>query len=72
MAITEADLDALDQAALDIAISGIATVTIAGQTTTVKSLKELRDFRNELAGQIASESTASGLVTRQLIPPGCG
>ena len=72
MAITEADLDALDQAALEIGISGIATVTIAGQTTTVKSLKELREFRNELATQIASETTASGMVTRQLIPPGCG
>ncbi len=72
MALTAADLDALDAAALQIATDGIASVTIAGQTTQLKSLKELRDFRNEAAQQVASGNSFVGMRTRKTIPPGAG
>lgn len=66
------DIAALDAAINVAAIAGVASVTIGGQTVATKNLKELREWRDYLASQLAATKPHFGLRMTKLTPPGCG
>ena len=69
---TQADRDAIKAAMVRIATDGIASVTLAGQTTTVKSLDELRRLLEIVQSDIAAETGGGGMRVKQLVPGGTG
>ena len=74
MAFTQTDLDNIDAALVTAAIEGLASVTVAGQSVTNRSLDELRRLRSMIATEIAADASGGtgGFRLRQLVPPGCG
>lgn len=69
---TAADRDAVKAAMVQFAIDGFATVTIGGQTVTVKALDELRRMLEMINADLASAQTHFGLRMIKLIPPEAG
>lgn len=65
-------ITALDAAIQELAVSGIAQVTIAGQTTTVKSIDELLRWRDRLVAAQAATKPHFGIRFSKIIPPGPG
>ena len=74
MAFTAADRTAVEQAMVTAAVDGVASVTVAGQTVSGRSLDELRRLLELIISEIAAANTSGsgGIRTRQLVPPGCG
>ncbi len=73
MAFSAADILAVEQAMVVAAVDGIASVTVAGETVTARSLDELRRMLDMLKAEVATTTAGSGgMRTRQLVPPGCG
>ncbi len=58
------DLETIEAAAVTLASEGIVTVTIGGETVTARSIKELTDFADRLAGKQATASNRAGLGIR--------
>ena len=69
---TTADRDAVKTAMVRLATDGIATVTVGGQTVTVKSLDELRKLLELINSDLASDQTHFGMRMVTLVPPGAG
>jgi hypothetical protein len=69
---TSDDITAIDAAIVSFATQGFASVSIGGQTVSVKSLTELMDYRDRLKAQQAAANSNFGLRFTKLTPPGCG
>jgi lipopolysaccharide/colanic/teichoic acid biosynthesis glycosyltransferase len=69
---TTADRDAVKTAMVRLATDGIATVTVGGQTVTVKSIDELRKLLDLINSDLASDQSHFGLRMITLVPPGAG
>ena len=69
---TTADRDAVKTAMVRLATDGYATVTVGGQTVTVKSLEELRRILEMINADLASDQEHFGLRMVKLVPPGTG
>jgi len=69
---TTDDRDAIKAAMVTFAVSGIATVTVGGQTVTVKSLDELRRMLDLVNADLASDQDHLGLRMIKLVPPAAG
>jgi len=62
MAVTQADIDALNRAIAD----GVRQVTIGGQTVTYNTTDSLIRARNDLLGQLAGQTAqAQGKVVQR-------
>lgn len=74
MAFSQTDLDNIDAAMVTLAVDGIASVTVGGQTVQAKNLDELRRLREMVAQDVAADSAPAGRGIRlsQLTPGGCG
>ena len=74
MAFTAADRTAVEQAMVTAAVDGVASVTVAGQTVSGRSLDELRRLLELIISEIAAANTSGsgGIRTRKLVPPWCG
>ena len=73
MAFTAADIAAIEAAMVVAAVDGIASVTVAGQTVTARSLDELRRLLELINSEVAAnDTTTGGLRRRKLVPPECG
>lgn len=68
MAFTSADLVAIEAAMVTAAVDGIASVNVAGQEVTARSVEELRKLRDMVKGELAVDSENTGLVQRQIVP----
>lgn len=69
---TTADRDAVKAAIVTAAVDGFASVTVQGQTTTLKPLAELQQLLQVIQSDIASSQTLGGIRVRQAVPGGCG
>jgi hypothetical protein len=69
---TTTDRDNVKAAMVALAVSGFATVTVGGQTVTVKALDELRRMLEMINADLASEQTHFGLKMVTLVPPAAG
>ena len=71
---TTADRDAVKAAIVTAAVNGFSRVTIGGQTSELKPLKELMDLLQTIQADIAADNANSlgGMRFRKTIPPGCG
>jgi len=69
---TTADRDAVKAAMVRLATDGIATVTVGGQTVTVKALEELHKLLAIINSDLASDQGHFGLRMVTLVPPGAG
>lgn len=58
MAVTQADIDALNQAIAD----GVRQVTLAGQTTTYNTTDSLIRARDDLKAQLAAQDQAAAVA----------
>ena len=72
--ITQPNLAAIDSAITTAIVSGVSSVTVAGQTVTSLSLDELRRMRADIKGEIAlaNPKSFSGMRPRKTIPPAAG
>jgi hypothetical protein len=69
---TTTDRDNVKAAMVTLAVSGFATVTVGGQTVTVKALDELRRMLDMINADLASDQTHFGLRMITLVPPEAG
>lgn len=69
---TTTDRDNVKTAMVSLAVNGFATVSVGGQTVTVKSLDELRNILDMINADLASDQTHFGLRMVTLVPPGAG
>lgn len=69
---TTTDRDAVKAAMVQFATDGIATVTVGGQTVTVKSLDEINRLLQLINSDLASDQEHFGLRMTKLVPPGTG
>jgi hypothetical protein len=58
------NLETIDAAIQTLASEGIVSVTIGGETVQTRSLKELLEWRDRLAGQQATSANRAGLGIR--------
>ena len=66
---TDADLAAIKTAIITAATSGIAEVTLSGQSVRSYSLKELRELLDLIQGDLAAGNTDGlGLRFRKFVP----
>lgn len=78
MAFTATDLSNVEAAMVSAALDGVASVTVAGQSVTGRSLDELRRLRDLIAGDLgaAEMDTPGAEITPyrmvKTVPPGCG
>lgn len=69
---TTTDRDNVQAAIRTAAISGYASVTIAGETVQAQPLEKLRALLAEIQADLAGEQSLGGLRIKQLKPGGCG
>lgn len=69
---TTTDRDNVKAAMVALAVDGFASVTIGGQTTTVKSLDELRRLFDMIQQDLATAVPRHGLRMVKTVPPGAG
>ena len=69
---TTADRDAVKAAMVTLAVAGFATVTVGGQTVTVKALDELRRMLDMINADLASDQSHFGLRMVTFVPPETG
>lgn len=70
MAFSSTDLTNIEAAMVSFAVDGMATVTVGGQTVTVKSLDELTRLRNLIRDELtaSSDRPGAGLRFQQITP----
>lgn len=66
------DIDDINETIAQTAADGIASATVAGQTTTVLSIDEQITAAGHVAGESAKSTPKRGLMFTKLVPPGCG
>lgn len=64
MAFTSTDQTNIEAAMVTIAIAGVATVSVGGQSVTATSLDELRRLRDMVKGELVSSGDRAGLGIR--------
>lgn len=74
---TTADRDAVKSALITAATDGVASVTVAGQTVTSKTVAELRSLLDMILADIGADDMESESVLRpfrmvKTVPPGAG
>lgn len=69
---TATDRDNIKAAMVQFAIDGFASVSVGGNTVTVKDLDQLRRMLEMVNADLASAQTHFGLKMVELIPPGTG
>lgn len=69
---TTTDRDNVKTAMVQLAVDGIATVTVGGQTVTVKDLGQLQQLLAAINADLASDCDKFGLRMIKLIPPEVG
>lgn len=69
---TTTDRDNVKTAMVQLAVDGIATVTVGNQTVTVKDIGQLQKLLATINADLASDNANFGLRMVQLIPPGAG
>lgn len=69
---TTADRDAVKAAIVTAAVDGFASVTVQGQTTTLKPLAELQQLLQVIQSDLAGGQSLGGFRVRQAVPGGCG
>jgi hypothetical protein len=69
---TTADRDAVKAAMVELAVSGVASVSVGGQTVTATSLDQLRKLLEMIQGELAEPETGFGMRMVKTIPPGAG
>lgn len=74
MAWTTSDLTTIEAAIRTAMTEGVASVSIGGQSVQTYTLKELRELRNEIKGElaIANANSLGGLRMRLTKPPAAG
>jgi hypothetical protein len=74
MAWTATDLSDIEAAIRTAMVAGIASVSLAGQQVQAYTLKELRELRAEIKGELAAANPLSlgGMRTRKTVPPEAG
>lgn len=74
MSWTTSDLTAIETAIRTAMAEGVASVSIAGQSVQVYTLKELRELRADIKGELAAANANSvgGMRIRKTIPPAAG
>lgn len=69
---TTTDRDNVKAAIVTAAVSGFASVTIAGETVASKSLSELMKLLEVIQADLATSQPHGGMRFTQLVPGGCG
>jgi hypothetical protein len=69
---TTADRDAVKAALITAAISGVASVTVGGETVQNQNLKQLQDLLAMIQSDLASSQPRGGMRFVKTIPPGAG
>jgi tryptophanase len=69
---TTADRDAVKVAMVKLVTNGIASMTIGGQSVTVKTVEEAERLLKMINADLASDQTHFGLKMVTLVPPGAG
>lgn len=69
---TTADRDAVKTAMVQLAVDGIATVSVGGQTVTVKDISQLQKLLETINADLASDQEHFGLRFIKLVPPEAG
>jgi hypothetical protein len=74
MAWTTSDLTTIETAIRSAMTDGVASVSVGGQSVQSYTLKELRELRAEIKGELASDNANSlgGMRARKTIPPAAG
>ena len=67
---TAADIATIEAAILEAVVTGIASVSIGGQTVQTYSLKQLRELLEFVEQRIASGRPQNFLKVVQTVPPG--
>lgn len=69
---TTTDRDNVKAAIVTAAVSGYASVTVAGQTVQSRSLADLTKLLELIQADLASGTSLGGMRIRQLVPGGTG
>lgn len=69
---TTTDRDNVKAAMVTLVTDGIATVTVGGQTVTVKTIDDAERLLKMINADLASDQTHFGLRMVTLVPPGAG
>lgn len=74
MAWTTSDLTTIETAIRTAMTEGVASVSIAGQSVQAYTIKELRELRAEILGELAAANPngLGGMRMRKTIPPAAG
>lgn len=65
---TTADRDAVKSAIVTAAVNGYASVSVGGQSVSMKSLQELKDLLQVIQADLASADSHFGLRFTKLVP----
>lgn len=69
---TTADRDAVKAAMVTLAVEGVATVSVGGESVTARSLDELRRLLEVIQADLAADLPRGGMRMVKTIPPGAG
>ena len=69
---TTADRDAVKAAIVTAAVSGFASVSIAGESVQSQSLEQLYKLLGIIQADLATSQPHGGMRLTQLVPGGCG
>lgn len=71
-AFTQADLDAVNAAIIELGVSGVASCTVGGHTVQATDIEKLLKLRSTITQDLASALGSGGMRFRQLVPGGTG
>lgn len=69
---TTADRDAVKAALVELAVSGVASVTVGGHTVVAQDPDKLKKLLADIQQDLAAASGTGGMRFRQLVPGGTG
>lgn len=69
---TTADRDAVKTAMVKLITDGIASMTVGGQSVTVKTVDEAERILKMINADLAADQTHFGMHQVTLVPPGAG
>lgn len=69
---TTTDRDNVKAALIQLAVDGVVTVSVGGQSVTTRSVDELNRLLQIIQQDLASANARGGMRMIKTIPPGCG
>lgn len=69
---TTTDRDNVKAALIQLAVDGVVTVSVGGQSVTTRSVDELNRLLQIIQQDLASANARCGMRMIKTIPPGCG